>query len=87
MTGTDSDCERVTTGLFHEFLRFLRISVGSVFGGDLDVIFDAGQFAEFGFYGDALRVSVFDNLFGNSDVFLEDAYTRESELWEEYENY
>ena len=23
----------------------------------------------------------------NSDVFLEDAYTRESELWEEYENY
>lgn len=23
----------------------------------------------------------------NLDVFLEDAYTRESELWEEYENY
>lgn len=49
----DGDGEGVDAGFFDELLYFLGARIGSVFSFDVDVVLDAGQFAEFAFHDDA----------------------------------
>lgn len=69
--GADCDCEGINARLFDEFLNLVGVGVARVFGVDFDCVFNACEFAEFCFDDDAVVVCVFDNLFGDADVFGE----------------
>ena len=67
----DCDCERIDARLLDEFLNLVGVGVAGVFGVDFDGVFDAREFAQFGLDDNTVVVSVFDNLFGDADVFRE----------------
>ena len=66
----------VAAGLFGEFSGFVRIGIGGIRGRNVDGIFHAGQFAELGFYDDALVVGILDDLLVSLMFFLK--------VWEFY---
>ena len=66
--GADGDRQRVDAGALDEIFHLFRTGIGV--RSRLDVIFDAGENAEFAFDGDVELVRVFHNLAGFLDVLL-----------------
>ena len=55
----------------YEFFDFFRTRVVSFVGSDFDIVFDAGQLAEFAFDDDAVSVCVFNDFFREGDIVFE----------------
>ncbi len=68
---TDSDSEGVNARLAYELFYFFGTGIGAVLSGNLNVVFDASETAEFAFYGNAVVVSVLNNFFGEFDIVFE----------------
>jgi len=71
VTGADGHSQRVAAGSFYEFFGLGRI--GQMGGNVIDadhIFFDAAQPAQFGFYDNAVGVSILNYFFGNLDVFF-----------------
>ena len=71
VAGADGDGQRVDAGLGHELLDLRRVGVGSVGGGDVDRVLDAGESAQLALDDDASGVRVVDDLLGQRDIVLE----------------
>ena len=67
----DGDGQRVAAGLGDEFLDLLRVGVGGVLGGDVDLVLDACQRTELGLDHDAVIMGVLDDLARDLDVLRE----------------
>ena len=67
----DGDGEGIAAGLGNEFLNLLGAGVGRLMRGDLDLILDAGERAEFGLDHNAVVVRVFDDLLRDLNVLGE----------------
>ena len=66
---TDSDSEGVAAGFGNEFLDLFGTGIGA--DGMGYFVFDSGEGAEFCFDDDAVSVSVFNDFFGDLDIFGE----------------
>ena len=70
MAGADGNGQRVHTGAGNKFFHFFGTGIGSVFGTDIDIVFNAGELAQLPFDDYAVIVGVFHDLFGQSDIFF-----------------
>ena len=66
----DSDGKRIDAGAGSKFFHFVRRSEKRVVGGNVNVVFNACEFAEFGFHHYAVVVRVFHHFFGDGDIFF-----------------
>ena len=71
VAGADSDGQGVDARAGYEFFDFFRTRVVSFVGSDFDIVFDAGQLAEFAFDDDAVSVCVFNDFFREGDIVFE----------------
>ena len=70
VAGADSDSQGIDARAGYEFFDFFRTGVVSFFSRDVDIVFDAGQLAEFAFDDDALGMSVFNDFFSSKQYCL-----------------
>ncbi|MPN20702.1 hypothetical protein SDC9_168081 [bioreactor metagenome] len=70
MAGADGDCQRVHAGAFHKILHLLGIGVAAVSDGNLHVILNAFETAEFAFHNHAVVVRILNNLTGELHVLF-----------------
>jgi len=68
VAGADRDRQRIDAGALEEVFDLFRLGVGVLLG--LDVVFDAGQDAEFAFDGHVELVGVFNHFTGLGDILL-----------------
>ena len=71
VAGADSDGQGVDARAGYEFFDFFRTRIVSFMGSDFDIVFDAGQLAEFAFDDDAVSVCVFNDFFREGDIVFE----------------
>ena len=69
VAGTDGDGQRVTAGLGNELLDLLGTGVRRMLGRNANLVLDACQRTKLGLDGDAVVVSIFNDLAGNLDIF------------------
>jgi len=71
VAGTDSNGQRVATGLGDELLDFLRASVRRILGRNADIILNTGQRAQLSLDDDAVIVGVLNDLLGDLNILSE----------------
>ncbi len=70
VAGPDGNRQGVAVRPGDEVIDLVRVGVGRVGFGNIDVVLDAGQSAQFGLDHDAAGVGIFDNLAGHLDVLF-----------------
>ena len=71
MAGSDCDGQRINAGLIDELFHVLRIRVGRILSGNIDIILNACQRSKLCLDDNAALMSILDNLARDLDVLLE----------------
>ena len=71
VTGSDGDSQGIDTRTADEFFNLFGTCVGSFVSSHLHIIFNTGQFTQFGFDDNAPFMSVVGNPFSQFYVFIE----------------
>ena len=71
MAGADSDGQGIDARAGYKFFDFFRTGIVSFMSSDFDIIFDAGQLAQFAFDDDAVSVCIFNDFFRDGDIVFE----------------
>ena len=70
VAGADGDGQAVAAGGGGEFFHFVRTGVAGIGGGNLHVVFHAGQTAQLGLDGDIVLMGIFHHAAGLLDIFF-----------------
>ena len=70
VAGSDCDRKGVNTGLADELFNIVRIGVGGILSGNLDIIFDAGQGSQLSLYDYAVSMCILNDLSGDLDILF-----------------